>query len=144
VYPVALVFFQLLRMLCISSSHLSNIVQRFKPQGRAPHVTRKLLAPNLALTFQTACAPADFQIMSLKLMLSTHMALFRSSNPLLLDFDEKLNQDLLQGEKELIKLAKRMRKVVIGFREKGFPDMKGSLAYRKEYFDMFREVYAGM
>lgn len=30
IYPVALVFWQLLRMLCLSSSHLSNIDQRFK------------------------------------------------------------------------------------------------------------------
>ncbi|CZR58722.1 uncharacterized protein PAC_08614 [Phialocephala subalpina] len=30
IYPVALVFWQLLRMLCLSSSHLSNIAQRFK------------------------------------------------------------------------------------------------------------------
>jgi len=123
VYPVALVFFQLLRMLCISSSHLSNIEQRFKPKS---------------------CGPADFQVISLKLVLSTHMALFRSSNPLLLDFNEKLSQDLLRGDKELIKLAIQMRKVVIGLREKGVPDMKGSLAYRKEYFDMFRKVYTGM
>ena len=72
------------------------------------------------------------------------MALFRSSNPLLLDFNEKLHQDLLQGDKELIKLAIQMRKVVMGLREKGVPDMKGSLAYRKEYFDMFRKVYTGM
>jgi hypothetical protein len=51
VYPVALVFFQLLRMLCISSSHLSNIEQRFKPKGRTTHLLLKILAPNLALTF---------------------------------------------------------------------------------------------
>jgi hypothetical protein len=144
VYPVALVFFQLLRMLCISSSHLSNIEQRFKPKGRNTHLLLKFLAPNLALTCHIVCGPADFQVISLKLVLSTHMALFRSSNPLLLDFNEKLHQDLLQGDKELIKLAIQMRKVVMGLREKGVPDMKGSLAYRKEYFDMFRKVYTGM
>jgi hypothetical protein len=37
-----------------------------------------------------------------------------------------------------------MRKVVVSFREKGFTDMKGSIAYRKEYFDLFRRVYDGL
>ena len=77
-------------------------------------------------------------------MLSTHLALFRSSNPLLLDFKDKFNQDLLGGDKHLIMLAIRMQKVVLSFREKGFTDMKGSIAFRKEYFDMFRAVYEGM
>jgi len=77
-------------------------------------------------------------------MLSTHMALFRSSNPLLLDMNDKSNQDLLRGDEELIKLAGKMRKVVLTFREKGSPEMKGSIVYKKEYFDMFRKVYDGM
>lgn len=77
-------------------------------------------------------------------MLSTHLALFRSSNPLLLDFNDKLHQDLLGNDPELIKLAIKMRKVVVSFREKGFTDMKGSMAYRKEYFDLFRRVYDGL
>jgi len=33
VYPVGLVLFQLLRFLCISASHLSNIAQRFRSKG---------------------------------------------------------------------------------------------------------------
>lgn len=72
------------------------------------------------------------------------MALFRSSSPLLLDLTEKSNQDLLGSDAELIGLAGEMRKVVLTFRDKGFPEMKGSIAYRKEYFDMFRKVYDGM
>jgi hypothetical protein len=58
--------------------------------------------------------------------------------------NEKSNQDLLSGDEELIKLAGKMRKVVLTFREKGFPEMKGSIVYKKEYFDMFRKVYDGM
>jgi hypothetical protein len=72
------------------------------------------------------------------------MALFRSSNPLLLDFRDKFNQDLLGGDKGLIKLAMLMRKVVLNFRQKGFPDLKGSIVWRKEYFEMFRRVYDGL
>lgn len=82
--------------------------------------------------------------MALKLVLSTHLALFRSSSPLLLDFSDKFNQDLLGGDKELLKLAGQMRDTVKTFREKGFPDLKGSIAYRKEYFELFRRVYEGL
>jgi hypothetical protein len=91
-----------------------------------------------------ACEQADYQFIALKLVLSTHLALFRSSNPLLLDFNDKLNQDLLGHDQELTKLAIKMRKVVLSFREKGFTDMKGSIAYRKVYFDLFRRVYDGL
>ncbi|KAG4428383.1 hypothetical protein IFR05_016136 [Cadophora sp. M221] len=133
VYPVALVFWQLLRILCLGASHLSNIVQRFNSKARAQ---------------------SDAQYHSLKLVLSTHLALFRSSNPLLLDFStstkdtdkdkEKTNHDLLGGDEKLVKLAGQMRDVVLAFRERGCPEMKGSLAFRKEYFDLFRGVYEGL
>jgi hypothetical protein len=33
VYPVALVLWQLLRILCIGASHLSNLAQRFRTKG---------------------------------------------------------------------------------------------------------------
>jgi hypothetical protein len=91
-----------------------------------------------------ASAQADYQFHALKLVLSTHLALFRSSNPLLLDFNDELHQDLLGNDQRLIKLAVKMRKVVVGFREKGFTDMKGSIAYKKGYFDLFRKVYDGL
>jgi hypothetical protein len=94
--------------------------------------------------FTPASEQVDYQFIVLKLVLSTHLALFRSSNPLLLDFNDKLNQDLLNSDQELLKLAMKMRKVVLSFREKGFTDMKGSIAFRKEYFDMFRRVYDGL
>jgi hypothetical protein len=109
------------------------------PCPRFPHAyCNKLIRPD------SAREQADYQFHALKLVLSTHLALFRSSNPLLLDFNDKLHQDLLGGDQELIKLAIKMRKVVVSFREKGFTDMKGSIAYRKEYFDLFRRVYDGL
>ncbi|KAL5330721.1 hypothetical protein ACEPPN_000241 [Leptodophora sp. 'Broadleaf-Isolate-01'] len=141
VYPVALVFWQLLRILCLGASHLSNIVQRFNSKARTQ---------------------SDAQYHSLKLVLSTHLALFRSSNPLLLDFspkskdkdnskddsknenENKANRDLLGGDEKLVALAGKMRDVVLAFRERGCPEMKGSLAFRKEYFDLFRGVYEGL
>ena len=130
VYPVGLVLWQLLRFLCISSSHLSNIAQRFHPKNRS---SNKLA--------ESAQGPADYQTHGLKLVLSTHLALFRSSNPLLLDVSDKFNQDLLGGHKALIKLGGAMRDVVRKMKDKGFPELKGSITYRKEYFDLFRKVY---
>lgn len=120
VYPVALVLWQLLRFCCIAASHLSNIAQRFQSK---------------------VDGPAGYQHYGLKLVLSTHLALFRSSNPLLLDMADPFNQKLLEGDNQLVKLAMEMRKVVITNREKGFRDLKGSITYRKEYFDMFRKAY---
>lgn len=78
-------------------------------------------------------------------MLSTHLALFRSSNPLLLDFSQKVHQDLLANDAELVRLAKKMREVVLSFREKGWgSEMRGSIAYKRAYFDLFRRVYEGL
>jgi len=46
VYPVGLVLWQLLRILCIGASHLSNLVDRFKNKGKLPflHCPLKQLA----------------------------------------------------------------------------------------------------
>lgn len=70
------------------------------------------------------------------------MALFRSSNPLLLDMADPFNQILLGSDRKLVELAGEMRKVVVALKEKGAPELKGSITYRKEYFDMFRKAYA--
>ncbi|KAG9230992.1 hypothetical protein BJ875DRAFT_134464 [Amylocarpus encephaloides] len=123
IFPVALVLWQLLRIFSISSSHLSNITQKFQSKAHAQ---------------------ADYQFIGLRLLLSTHMALFRTSNPLLLDMNESQNRDLVGDDDEIIALCGKMRNVVLNFREKGLPKMKGSIAYKKEYFDMFRKVYTGM
>lgn len=88
-----------------------------------------------------ARGPADYQYYGLKLVLSTHLALFRSSNPLLLDMNDQFNQKLLLGDEQLIRLATEMRKVVMNFKEKGSRELKGSITYRKEYFDMARKAY---
>lgn len=39
---------------------------------------------------------------------------------------------MLGGDKELIRLAGLMKKVVLEFRQRGFPDLKGSIGFRKE------------
>lgn len=172
VYPVALVFWQILRILCLGASHLSNIVMRFNEKARSK---------------------SDFLTHTLKLLLSTHLALFRSSNPLLFSFslptsssttscsphqsrksssrsssksssppssaatatsasspakdkdtEEKNNNDLLGNDSHLLNLATKMRETVLVFREKGCPEMKGSMAFKKEYLDLFRSVYVGL
>lgn len=88
---------------------------------------------------------SDLQHHSLVLVLSTHLALFRSSNPLLLDFSsDNSNHDLLGNDEHLVNLAGEMCDVVLRFREKGCPELRGSLAFRKGYFDLFRGVYDGL
>lgn len=150
VYPVALVMWQLLRILTIGASHLANLVARFQSTGTfisPPCLELSQLSLNCAMLtrlFFTATTPADYQFHGLKLLVSTHLALFRSSSPLLLDFREKFNKQMLGEDEELVKLAMRMRKVVLDFRSKGFPDLKGSIVWNKEYFEMFRRVFDGL
>src|SRR6266536_3904597 len=48
-YPVALVMWQLMRMLCIGASHLSNIMQRFQSKGMALHHPSKPFLPHAPL-----------------------------------------------------------------------------------------------
>jgi len=88
-----------------------------------------------------ATEPADYQHHSLRLLLSVHMALFRSSNPLLLDLSDHFNQDMVGGDKNLIQLAKQLRGVVLNMKDKGFPELKGSITYKKGYFDQWRRLY---
>ena len=52
VYPVALVLWQLLRILCIGASHLSNLVQRFRTKGMIT------LSNSLLLSFHQLTHPA--------------------------------------------------------------------------------------
>jgi len=85
--------------------------------------------------------PADYQHHSLRLLLSVHLALFRSSNPLLLDLSDHFNQDMVGGDKDLIQLAQQMRRVVITMKDKGFPELKGSITYKKSNFDQWRMLY---
>ncbi|KAF4627496.1 hypothetical protein G7Y89_g10656 [Cudoniella acicularis] len=110
----------------------------------SPLVAAMLRVASISFVLRAAHGQADYHLISLRLVLSTHMALFRSSNPLLLDVREKHNRDIIGNDEELMNMAMLMRKVVMTFSEKGFPEMKGSIAYRKEYFDMFRRVYKGM
>jgi len=86
----------------------------------------------ILLGTKTASGPASYQLHGFQLLISTHLALFRSSNPLLLDFKDKFAAEMLGNDKELIRLAGLMRKVVLDFRKRGFPDLKGSITFRKE------------
>lgn len=125
-YPVALVLWQLLRILCIGASHLSNIVTKYQSRDGTCTYT-----------------DADHQYHGLCLVMSTHTALFRTGSPLLLDFEDPFNRDLLAGDNEIIGMAMVLRKVVLRFRKKGFPDLKGSVVWRKTYFDQMRGVFGG-
>ena len=49
VYPVALVLWQLIRILCIGASHLNNIVQRFQTKGKTRSSSFPALFPVVSL-----------------------------------------------------------------------------------------------
>ena len=55
------------------------------------------------------------------------------------------NRALLNNDDELCTLAMKMRKVIIDFRKKGLKkEMKGSIVWRPEVWELFRRVYDGL
>jgi hypothetical protein len=55
--------------------------------------------------------------------------------------DDKFNQSMVGGDKDVIKLARERHKVTMNFKAKGSPELRGSITYRKGFFDQFRRVY---
>jgi hypothetical protein len=192
-YPVALVMFQLMRFMSLGASHLSNLVERFGASGKF-HVSL-IMVLEYILTCLAATTSADHMHHCQRLLLSVHLALFRTSTPLLLDFRlpesspspssssdsssgtpppppsssitkhqktpkqqsrgeeiqhpertaPNFNRALLGNDDELCRLAMKMRKVILDFRKKGLKkEMKGSIAWRPEVFELFRGVYDGL
>jgi len=58
VYPVALVFWLLLRMLCLGASHLSNLAERFRTKGLSPSLPP---SPSHPTSTNTPPQPANKQ-----------------------------------------------------------------------------------
>jgi hypothetical protein len=70
-----------------------------------------------------------------------HCSLFRTASPLLLDFNDPFNKDLLGHDEELIELAMGMRSGILWFRSAGYPKSvrKGHM-YKKEIGEKLRGV----
>ncbi|KAJ8059011.1 hypothetical protein OCU04_011991 [Sclerotinia nivalis] len=103
VVPVALVLWLLTRWQSLKMSHVIN--SRERTESSSP---------------QTTASSASHQKHSLNLLISVFTALFRSSFPLLMDFEDKCNRDLLGGNEELIQLSKKLRRDLIAFKRRGY------------------------
>lgn len=100
--PVALVLWLLTRLQSLKASHLINL-KKMK-ESSSP---------------QTTASSASHQKHSLNLI-SVFIALFRSSFPLLMDFEDGRNRYLLGGNEELIQLSKKLRRDLIAFKRRGY------------------------
>ncbi|CAD6446041.1 839a626f-6f53-4d86-b2c2-d153829344b4 [Sclerotinia trifoliorum] len=101
--PVALVLWLLTRLQSLKTSHLINSRERKKSPSH-----------------QTTASYASHQKHSLNLLTSVFTALFRSSFPLLMDFEDERNRDLLGGNEDLIQLSKKLRRDLIAFKRRGY------------------------
>ncbi|PQE16196.1 C6 finger domain-containing protein [Rutstroemia sp. NJR-2017a BVV2] len=126
--PVALVFWLLTRLHSSRADYLVNT------SGRNPSSTQHASAEEPATT------TTDHKHV-LNLLISVLTALFRSSFPLLMNFDDKCNRDLLGGNEELLQLAKELREDLLSFKKRGYIRPwrcnKGCL---KEEIDRLRDV----
>ncbi|KAF7877176.1 hypothetical protein EAF04_000861 [Stromatinia cepivora] len=103
VVPVALVLWLLTRLQSLKTSHAIN--SRERNESSSP---------------QTTASSASHQKHAFNLLISVFSALFRSSFPLLMDFEDKSNRDLLGGNEDLIQLSKKLRRDLIAFKRQGY------------------------
>ena len=91
-----------------------------------------------------ATTSASHQDHALNLLLTTFSTLFRTSLPLLLDFDDKFNKDLLGGDLELLDLAKKVRGSLMWFRKFSYMKVhKKSIGYSKQHTAKMIDVIKG-
>ncbi|KAF7959489.1 hypothetical protein EAE96_001105 [Botrytis aclada] len=102
VVPVALVLWLLTRLQSLKASHVINLSEE-----------------NISQSSVTSLAAASHQKHVLNLLISVFTALFRSSFPLLMNFEDKCNRDLLGGNEALIQISKKLRRDLIEFKISG-------------------------
>jgi hypothetical protein len=78
------------------------------------------------------------------LLLSTHTALFRSHSPIIMDFTDPANQDVLGADQEMMDEAMKLRKIILDFREHSLSrPFKSSNWYKDTTYGRFRKVLNG-
>ncbi|TEY47311.1 hypothetical protein BOTCAL_0308g00050 [Botryotinia calthae] len=103
VVPVALVLWLLTRLQSLKASHIISLSEGNSSQSSG-----------------TSSAAASHQKHVLNLLISVFTALFRSSFPLLINFEDKCNRDLLGGNEDLIQLSKKLRRDLIAFKRSDY------------------------
>ncbi|KAF7896744.1 uncharacterized protein EAF01_009147 [Botrytis porri] len=99
VVPVALVIWLLTRLQSLKASHVINLSEG-----------------NSSPSTGTSSTAASHHKHVLNLLISVFTALLRSSFPLLINFEDKCNRDLLGGNEDLIQLSKKLRRDLIAFK----------------------------
>ncbi|KAM0171322.1 hypothetical protein ACHAPF_008243 [Botrytis cinerea] len=103
VVPVALVLWLLTRLQSLKASHIISLSEGNSSQSSG-----------------TSLAVTSHQKHVLNLLISVFTALFRSSFPLLINFEDKCNRDLLGGNEDLIQLSKKLRRDLIAFKRSDY------------------------
>ncbi|TGO66824.1 hypothetical protein BOTNAR_0053g00170 [Botryotinia narcissicola] len=126
VVPVALVLWLLTRLQSLKASHVISLSEQNSSR---------------ASSSGTSSAAASHQKHVLNLLISVFTALYRSSFPLLMNFEDKCNRDLLGGNEDLIQLSKKLRRDLITFKRTGH--LKASTwnqGFLKEQVGRLRDV----
>ncbi|TGO36878.1 hypothetical protein BHYA_0112g00170 [Botrytis hyacinthi] len=124
VVPVALVLWLLTRLQSLKASHVISLSEQ-----------------NISPSSGMSSAAASHQKHVLNLLISVFTALFRSSFPLLMNFEDKCNRDLLGENEDLIQLSKKLRRDLIEFKASGH--LKASTwneGFLKEQVGRLRDV----
>ncbi|TGO17681.1 hypothetical protein BTUL_0015g00150 [Botrytis tulipae] len=124
VVPVALVLWLLTRLQSLKASHVISLSEQ-----------------NISPSSGTSSAAASHQKHVLNLLISVFTALFRSSFPLLMNFEDKCNRDLLGENEDLIQLSKKLRSDLIALKRSGH--LKASTwnqGFLKEQVGRLRDV----
>jgi hypothetical protein len=129
-FPVAYVLWQYLRWTCQRASHLTNLIPAFTYKSHADTAGLKECAASLSHCFN--------------LLLSIHTALFRGQSPLLLDFEDKFQRDLLDGREDLMSEVLALKGSITKFRESSYPKyMWLSKAFEENTVNRLRSIFDG-
>jgi hypothetical protein len=127
IYPVAYVIWQTMRLTCQRASHLQNLTTRSKC-NKSPAYAKDV--ERLGHCFN--------------LLLSTHTALFRQNSPMIFDYTDPANADLLAGDEELIKEAMNLRRILLGFQQNNLVRLfRSTNWYQESTYGRLRRVLYG-
>ncbi|KAB8298891.1 hypothetical protein EYC80_001049 [Monilinia laxa] len=122
--PVSLVMWLLTRLHSLKTSYVVHLIE----ESGFP-------------SSETATSSASYHKHILNLLISVLTALFRSSFPLLMNFEDKCNRDLLGGNEDLIRMSKKLRRDLIAFKRRGYlKAWKWNKGFLKDQVDRMRDI----
>ncbi|KAH8667449.1 hypothetical protein BGZ60DRAFT_409296 [Tricladium varicosporioides] len=120
IIPVSLAIWLLLRLQCYRAAFMSNMRPR---DSKDPVLS----------TNDKATTSAEHQDHTLNLILGTCSALFRTSFPLFIDFEDKFNGDLIGNDRKMVKYGQRMQSCLRTYKKYGAPRcQRRTYGYSKE------------